>query len=246
MSKRLNLTTAVTPAITIAAALALSPALATPALADGTAASKANAGETRLTISGSLTGASDYVWRGVSQSDTDPAVFARVNVGYGGFYAGAGTENVRFAGISQEYDLWGGYVFDLGGAKLDLGAVRYGYVDAPARIDTLEGKVALSGNVGKVGLGAAVYHTGNYFGTHHDATYAEARASYPLLEKVTLSGVIGRQSIAQQADYTTWNLGLSYAVVPHGTIDLRYHDTDTNAFGRLGKGRIVGAFTLSF
>jgi uncharacterized protein (TIGR02001 family) len=96
-----------------------------------------------LTVGFGLTGATDYVWRGVSQSDQKPAVFATVSLGYKGFYAGAGTENVRFAGISQEYDLWGGYVADLGPVKLDVGVVRYGYVDAPVKIDTLEGKAAL-------------------------------------------------------------------------------------------------------
>ena len=112
------------------------------------AAAQAQDGPVQL--SASLTGATDYVWRGVSQSNQDPAVFAAVNVSAGGFYAGAGTENVHFAGIDQEYDLWGGNVVPLGKAKLDIGVVRYGYVDAPAKIDTLEVKAALSGSVGKL------------------------------------------------------------------------------------------------
>ncbi|MDE2436808.1 MAG: TorF family putative porin, partial [Sphingomonadales bacterium] len=92
----------------------------------------------KLNVGASLTGATMYEWRGVSQSDNHAAVFAAVNVGYRGFYAGAGTENVDFAGINQEYDLWGGYALPLGKAKLDLGVVRYGYVNAPSNIDTLE------------------------------------------------------------------------------------------------------------
>ena len=86
-----------------------------------------------------LSAATDYVFRGISQSAEDPAVFAAVAVKYRGFYAGAGTESVDFSGIDQEYDLWAGYVVNLGGkTALDLGVVRYGYVDNPVDIDTVE------------------------------------------------------------------------------------------------------------
>ncbi len=208
------------------------------------AAAQAQDGPVQL--SASLTGATDYVWRGVSQSNQDPAVFAAVNVSAGGFYAGAGTENVHFAGIDQEYDLWGGYVLPLGKAKLDIGVVRYGYVDAPAKIDTLEVKAALSGSVGKLGLGVSAYHTGNYFGSSQPATYLEGSAALPLTDKLSLSAAFGHQQIDNLPDYNTWNAGLSYTVLKGAKVDLRYHDTDTNAFGKLGDARLVGSFTIGF
>lgn len=208
----------------------------------------AQADESKVNVSATLTGATDYVWRGVSQSNEKPAVFAIVNASMGGFYVGGETENVDFAGINQEYDLWGGYVFNLGKAKLDLGVVRYGYVDAPAKIDTLEVKAGLSGKIGKVGLGVTGYHTWNYFGTHRDATYVEANASLAVTDKLTLSGAVGRQQIEVLPDYTTWNLGASYAVLPGASISVRYHDTDDSGvlFGDLGKGRVVGSFSVTF
>lgn len=199
-----------------------------------------------LTVGFGLTGATDYVWRGVSQSDQNPAVFATVSVGYKGFYAGAGTENVRFAGISQEYDLWGGYVADLGPVKLDLGVVRYGYVDAPVKIGTLEGKAAVSGKLGRLGLKAAGYYTGNYFGSHRRAFYSELGASYPLTDKLTASGALAHQSVNHAFNYTTWNAGLSYAVMKGATLGLRYHDTDAGFIGRKAKARVAGSFSLAF
>lgn len=224
---------------TIIAAMLLASALPATAHAQESGASGPD-------ISVSLTGATDYVWRGVSQSNNDPAVFAAVNVSYAGFYAGAGTENVDFAGVKQEWDLWGGYVVDLDGAKLDLGVVRYGYVDAGADIDTLEVKAGLSGNAGKLGLGATAYHTWDYFGTGEGATYLEANASYAITDDFSVSGAFGHQQIDNLPDYNTWNLGLSYAVGKVGKIDVRYHDTDTGAFGKLGAARVIGSFTLSF
>lgn len=225
--------------ITTLLALGAAFSLPTAAMAQGGDASP-------VSVSFSLTGATDYVWRGVSQSSENPAVFATAQVNAGGFYLGAGAENVDFAGVKQEYDLWGGYVLDLGGAKLDIGAVRYGYVDAGADIDTLEGKIGLSGNVGKAGLSAAVYHTRNYFGTDEAATYLEANASYPLTDKLSASAAFGHQQIDNLPDYNTWNLGLSYEVLKGAKVDVRYHDTDTAAFGTLGDARLVGSFTVGF
>lgn len=200
-----------------------------------------------MDISASLSAATDYVFRGVSQSDEDPAVFASVSLNYSGFYAGAGTENVRFPGIKQEYDVWGGYVAKLGaGTALDIGVVRYGYVDSPVNIDTVEIKAALSTKMGKTGLGLAAYWTPDYFGTNDSGFYGELNASRALTDKLSLTGAIGYQQIAAASDYLTWNVGLAYTVLPGATVDVRYHDTDTNAFGKLGDGRVVGSFSISF
>lgn len=199
-------------------------------------------------ISASLTGSTNYEWRGVSQSDNHAAVFAAVNAGYKGFYLGAGTENVDFAGIDQEYDVWGGYVLPLGKAKVDVGFVRYGYVDAPVNIDTTEIKGAVTVPIGKASLTGSVYHTWNYFGSNHDATYYEGSVSMPVAPKLSLSGAFGHQTVNNLFNYNTWNLGASYTVLKGASIDLRYHDTDDNGalFGNLGKARVVGSFTVSF
>lgn len=199
-----------------------------------------------LKVSFGLTGATDYVWRGVSQSNSDPTVFATANLAYKGFYAGVGTENVSFLGIDQEYDLWAGYVANLGAVALDVGVVRYGYVDAPVPIDTLEGKVALSGNAGNLGLKASAYYTGNFFGSKRDAWYGEVAASYPLTDKLTLSGAYGHQQVVGLRNHETWNLGASYAVLPGASVSVRYHDTAGLGSARNVKGRVVGSFSVSF
>lgn len=199
-------------------------------------------------VSASLTGSTNYEWRGVSQSDNHAAVFAAVNLSYKGFYAGAGTENVDFSGINQEYDVWGGYVLPLGKAKLDVGFVRYGYVDAPSNIDTIEVKGAVTVPVGKASLTGSVYHTWNYFGSNRDATYYEGSFALPVSDKVSLSGAFGHQTVNGSFNYNTWNLGASYALMKGVNVDVRYHDTDDSGalFGRLGKARLVGSFTVAF
>ena len=67
----------------------------------------------------SLTGATDYVWRGESQTNEKPVVFLEVDLTAGRFYLDARTENVDFSGVKQEYDSRGGYVVPLSKDRLE-------------------------------------------------------------------------------------------------------------------------------
>lgn len=205
-----------------------------------------DAGASKVDVSVSLTGATDYVWRGVSQSDNHAAVFAAVNASYKGFYLGAETENVDFLGINQEYDVWGGYATKLAGVTVNAGFVRYGYVDSPVDIDTLEGKLALSVPVATGTLTVSGNYTGNYFGSSNPALYTELSGSYPLMDKLSVHGAVGHQQISHASgDYTTWNAGLSYQVLPGASASVGYYDTD-RTHNRLSRARAMGSFTVTF
>jgi uncharacterized protein (TIGR02001 family) len=199
-----------------------------------------------IAISATLTGATDYIFRGISQTNQNPAVFAEVDLASHGFYLGVRTENVKFAGIRQEYDGWGGYVIPLGPLKLDLGFLRYGYTNAVLDTDTFEGKAALSGKIGKLKAHVAGYFTGNYFGSHHGGEYYEIGASYPLLPKLSVIGVFGHQNVDHDFHYDTWNVGLGYALGKGMLLSARYVDTNDGAAGSLGRARAVGSFAITF
>ncbi|MBN8647646.1 MAG: hypothetical protein J0L55_06790 [Caulobacterales bacterium] len=179
-------------------------------------------------FSGSITLANDYIWRGATQTDNKAAVFLAGQVNIGNFYVGAGTENVDFGGINQEYDIWGGYVAKLGEkTSLDIGFVRYGYVDAPSNIDTTEFKAALTQTIGKGSLTGSVYTTSNFFGSKKSATYYEVAGVANLSEKVSLSGALARQNVeGSGGDYNTWNLGVGYTINKNVGLDFRYHDAE--------------------
>jgi uncharacterized protein (TIGR02001 family) len=199
-----------------------------------------------VSVSAMLTASTDYIFRGVSQTDQNPAVFAEIDLASHGFYLGGRTENVKFAGIRQEYDGWGGYILPIGPLKLDVGFLRYGYTNAVHDTDTVEGKAALSGNLGKLQAHVAAYVTGNYFGTHHGGEYYEVGATYPLLPKLSLVGVFGHQNVDHDFHYDTWNLGLSYALRKGILISARYVDSNDTAAGSLGRARAVGSFAITF
>ncbi len=77
-----------------------------------------------LTISANLTIASNYVWRGMSQTSDSPALQGGIDLGYKGFYLGTWGSNVEFGGGSKaslEADLYVGYSAELLGINYDIG-----------------------------------------------------------------------------------------------------------------------------
>jgi uncharacterized protein (TIGR02001 family) len=192
------------------------------------------------------TAASNYVFRGISQTENGAAVFGSGRVSYNDIYAGVGIENVDFHNSTKaEYDLSAGWTPVLDGFRFDLGVVRYGYIDQPAHteIDTAEVKAVVLHDFGPVTLGAAVYYSGNYFGSHRDDVYGEGRAAYRITPKLTFGGAVGRQS-GGSADHTTWNAGATYAFAKH--LALRYADTDEHQLGKTYRSHFVASIKAAF
>lgn len=199
-------------------------------------------------VSGTIGVASDYVFRGVSQTDEEPFVFGTVNVTAGAFYAGAGAETVDFGNsIDAEYDLWAGWTPKVGEVQLNLAVVRYGYMNAPTGvdIDTVELKAGGSAPVGGGSVGATIAWTDDFFGSGDSGTYLEVNGSSAPLHGWTIGGALGQQQIAVGGDYSTWNLGASHALGPV-TIDLRYHDTDAHDRGDIFGARAVATLKAAF
>ncbi len=77
-----------------------------------------------MTISGNVALATDYAFRGVSQTDESPALQGGFDATFGdsGFYAGTWASNINFGtgGANLELDVYGGYKTTLGGVALDF------------------------------------------------------------------------------------------------------------------------------
>lgn len=221
-------------------------ALVIMALGAGEAAAQDKSGPD---VTFNLGASTDYVFRGVSQTDEDPQVFGGVDLTYGRFYAGTWASNVDFGDSTDaEIDLYAGFKPTLGSVSLDLGVIYYGYVDAPSGSDygNWEAKLAASAPVGPATLGAAVYYSPDGFGAADEAVYYELNGAVSPMEKVSLSAAVGRQTYDGPGDYTTWNIGGSYAVTKHVALDLRYHDTDEHSFGELYDSRVVLSAKATF
>ncbi len=194
------------------------------------------------------TASSNYLFRGISQTENEGAIFGSGRVSYDNFYAGVGVENVNFHNsTAAEYDLSAGWTPKVDGFRLDLGVVRYGYVDEPAHtyIDTVEFKAVVLHDFGQATFGGAIYYSPAYFGTHHDDVYVEGRAAYRITPKLTFGGAVGRQSDGV-SDHTTWNAGATYAFTKHLALDLRYADTDEHDLGKIYGSHFVASIKASF
>ena len=204
-----------------------------------------------VSLSFNVGAATEYVFRGVSQTDEDPQVFGGVDATLGSIgYAGVWASNVDFGdGADFEYDLYAGVKPTVGAVTLDLGVIYYGYADQPsgANWDYWEGKVAASVPAGPATVGAAVYYSPEFTGDTGDAWHYEANATVPIPNsKFTVSAALGHQTIEEAGDYTTWNVGLGFSLTDNIGFDVRYWDTDAHAFGKLYDSRVVGGLKLAF
>lgn len=227
----------------------LSTCAAAAALALLASAGSASAQEAEWSFN--LAATTDYVFRGFSQTQEDPAIQGGVDVTVGSFYAGAWASNVDFLDSTDaEVDIYGGYRGEAAGFAFDLGVVGYLYTNAPsgADYDYVEFKAAASRAFGPVTAGAAVYYSPDFTGpvSSDAATYVEVNAAYSPIENLTLSAALGEQYVesAYGDDYTTWNVGASYTIpTAPVVVDVRYHDTDVdNPAVPISDGRV--AFTM--
>ncbi|MDC7674672.1 TorF family putative porin [Asticcacaulis machinosus] len=180
---------------------------------------------------------SDYVWRGVSQTDENPAISGGIDYSNGIFYAGTWASNVDFGSDADyELDLYAGVKPTVGDFAFDFGVLYYAYPQEDD-LNMTELKAAVSYPLGKGSIGAAAY-----VNTDEDLEdYFEVNGAYPLTDKISVSGAYG-----DFGGYNTWNVGGSYALTDILSVDLRYHDTDTEVFGQLGDERVALTLKAAF
>ncbi|WP_081095395.1 TorF family putative porin [Erythrobacter donghaensis] len=214
--------------ITVSETAALTPAIAPIAIADALGQEEDTPA---ITVSGSATLASDYRFRGVSQSDEGFAVQGGFTISHeSGLYAGAWGSNLAgwgtFGGANMELDLYAGFKLPVGEGTLDAGLTWYMYPSGADTTDFAEFYAKLGGTLGPVGLTATVAYApsqealGNAFpvglpadpGDKEDNLYLAGDATYGIPDvPVTLKAHIG---------YSDGNPGLGpngTSVAPTGT-----------------------------
>ena len=229
----------------------------------------------RAGTSGSVALTSDYLFRGVSQTATDPALQAGVEYSAdAGFYAGAWGSNISWlsdlstpqAPISSslELDVYAGYRHKLGEhAGLDVGAIGYFYPgdfpDGFNSADTGELYAALNFTpTGNTSVGAKyAYAVTDLFGypDSDGSGYLEINAGWEFHPGWTLAAHGGHQRIAHNDayDYAEWRLGITRAFDNGYSVAAAWNDTDadralyTNPQGRqLADGTLTLTLAKAF
>ena len=204
----------------------------------------------KFTYSFNIDGTSDYVFRGISQTDNDPTIQGGIDLGYGILYAGWWASGLDFDAANStaetEMDWYGGIRPTWGPVTFDLGAIYYSYPGAgytPGNtgpdLNYVEVKGGISGNLHKDwAAGLNVYWSPDYFGETGSVWTIEGNTAYTL-PKVSffvpsISGVVGYQTGNSSYsafngfnNYWYWNAGLALAVDAL-TFDFRYWGTDAS------------------
>jgi uncharacterized protein (TIGR02001 family) len=138
--------------------------------------------------SGSVALSSDYMWRGSSQTDNEPAISGSLDYGHAsGIYAGVWASNVDFAvgtdAAHLEADIYAGFSSEFGdtGIAYDLGAMRYIYPGTDGA-DWNEYYAALSYSL----FSLKVSHTEDFGGSDEQATHYLLGFNYDLPYDVAL------------------------------------------------------------
>ncbi|MEQ8558866.1 MAG: TorF family putative porin [Henriciella sp.] len=182
--------------------------------------------------SGNVTLTSDYVFRGITQTDGAPMVQGGFDYASDSFYVGTWASGVDFGdGTSTEIDFYGGWTPTVGVFDLDIGAIYYYYPDAPDDpsqnfVEVYAGGSTTLGDF--VEVGASVAYSPDFYLETGDAFYYSASAGIPLGEQFGLDASIGYSAGDEDegfVDYSDWSIGLTTSVEGFD-LDFRYIDTD--------------------
>lgn len=175
----------------------------------------------------------DYVKRGVTQSDGDPALQLGTEVGFeNGFYMGVWASTIDITnGPSRQRDLevnyYAGYSLDVSDSwRVSAGAVSYNYPGQTGNVDYDYVEYLLGASFkDRVWLDFAyspdLYHSG------HSTTNVELYAEWPVGGIWTIGGGAGQYDTSELTgtSYLYWQLGVTVSL-NWADIDLRVHDTD--------------------
>jgi uncharacterized protein (TIGR02001 family) len=232
------------------------------------AATAANAG-----VTSTWTLASDYDFRGISQSAKDPAIQGSVDYANdSGWYIGGWASNVDFGATDVDYevDLYSGFTgTSEGGLGYDVGVVYYAYPDesdlnyfeiyGSVSYEWFKGKVWYSNAFG--GDAAEDYFAANVGNDDAAALYVEGNATIPLPQNFSVllhagystgdywDNVGADAGPGLDGDYIDYSVGVGYSINKFN-LALKYVDTDgdlettTDVFNN--EGRVIFTVATTF
>ena len=175
-------------------------------------------------LSGNVTLGSDYVYRGISQTDEEPTIQGGFDAtSESGLYAGIWASNVAFDG-SIEIDYYVGFSQETDVFTYDIGFIHYNYPNQPqGQADSNFNEVYGSISVRGLTVGLAV--SNDFFGETGSATYANVDYELALPNDFALTLHYGAQSIDDGVDYDDYSVSLGKTYSDFD-VALTWHDTD--------------------
>lgn len=183
-------------------------------------------------FSGNVGLTTDYVYRGISQTDSGPAIQGGFDLEHSsGLSAGIWASNLDFGDDSDiEIDYYAAFGGEFAN-KLgySVGAIYYSYPSSKAAddgdYDFAEVNGSLSYDFGPAAVSVGLNYSDDFFGSTGNATYATLGVDVPLPNDFALSLHYGAQNIDDATDYNDWKLGLGKS---YGGFDFALDYTDTD------------------
>jgi uncharacterized protein (TIGR02001 family) len=179
-------------------------------------------------FSGTITAVSDYDFRGVSLSATDPALQGSIDWAHdSGLYVGAWASNIDYGDDVDgdiEVDLYAGFA---GGAEdglgWDAGIVFYTYPGSDDIEDYPEAYVGLTYNI----VEFKQWYTNDYAGTDEDGLYSELNLTFELPAGFGLGVHAGYNygDVFEDTEYIDYSVGVTYTL-NNFNLELKWVDND--------------------
>lgn len=210
-----------------------------------TTAVVSNASASDVELSANVAMTSNYVWRGMTQSDNAPAIQGGFDASYGGLYAGVWGSNVDFNSDdnSIEVDLYAGYAGEISGLSYDLNYCQYAYPHDTKASNFGEASVTLGYDF-KVASVSAKYYVGVDTDDLDPADGWEAGVSVPV-GGITLDGTYGDYGSGDNEVGSYYYIGASKSF---GKFDftLAYTGMDYDAAGAEDEDNLIVTIGTSF
>jgi len=182
-------------------------------------------------FSGNIALSTDYVYRGVTQTDGAPGVSGGFDWASDDFYVGTWASNVDFGdGTSTEIDFYGGWTPTVGAVGLDIGVIYYAYPDAPDMPEQNFVELYAGGSIpvgDKIELGASYAYSPEFYAESGAAGYTSLSAGYAVNDTIGVDASVGFQDFYDEGNdsYSDYSLGLTVAVPDYVDLDFRFIDT---------------------
>lgn len=204
-----------------------------------------------FTVSGSASIVSDYRFRGVSLSQSDPAIQATINLSHeSGLYIGTWGSSIDVADLygATEIDLYAGWAGNIAPrTDLNVAIAYYGYPagHGAGKIEFFESTAKLSHDLGPLRTTLGASYSWDQAALGGDNLYLFADAAAPISgTPFTIKAHGGRSKGAlspEASGHHDWLLGADASFGPV-TLGLAYVDTD---LGRGARARGAALFSIS-
>ena len=200
-----------------------------------------NAEDSPHSFSANVAFTTDYLFRGISQTEGNPAIQGGFDYEYSGdvipvsFYAGIWGSNIDFndgADATLEADYYGGITGDLmdTGISWDIGVIYYDYPSSESSADYEY--IEWGGGLGYTfenvqfspEIGVYAWYSPDFFASTGDAIYINPSLGLSLPYGLSLSFAYGYQDVDDIGEYDHFSVGLSkdWNIF---TFDVTYSDT---------------------